>query len=182
MELLSKENAESQDLLVDSPLVASSSNFIHSRSVVIAIDGSESATNAIDWAILNILQPKNDKVVLINVRTLGSDAVTPNRFSVHVLDYGEIIDRLDHDYMKASHDLLRNTARKLTHAGIEVEAYALRGNPRKILHEKIMILKPNIVVMGKRGHSALSQLLMGSVATYLTQNLPIPVILVPLDK
>jgi nucleotide-binding universal stress UspA family protein len=163
----------------EEPIVSATADFLHSRLIVIAIDGSDCSLHALDWAIKNMLQPQKDKVVLINVRKLGSDAVNPNRFSVHVLDYGEIIDKLDQDYMKSSHTLLRNAAKKLTLAGIEVEAYALRGNPRTILQEKIMILKPDMVVMGKRGHSAISQLLMGSVATFLMQNLPIPVILIP---
>lgn len=81
--------------------------------------------------------------------------------------------------MTASHELLRAAAKKLNSKHIETEAYALRGVPKQVLLEKIQMLQPDIVIMGKRGHGVISRLLMGSIALHTMQSLPIPVILVP---
>jgi nucleotide-binding universal stress UspA family protein len=59
---------------------------------------------------------------------------------------------------------------------------ALEGDPaRKILDMAKHVLA-DIIVMGSRGHSAIGELLLGSVAHKVTMKADVPVVLVPIDR
>lgn len=59
---------------------------------------------------------------------------------------------------------------------------ALEGDPAKVILEVAKEVSADIIVMGSRGHSALDEILLGSVAHKVTTKTTIPVFLVPFDR
>lgn len=59
---------------------------------------------------------------------------------------------------------------------------ALEGDPAKVILEMAKEVSADVIVMGSRGHSALDELLLGSVAHKVTTKTTVPVILVPFDR
>jgi len=62
-------------------------------------------------------------------------------------------------------------------AGIEV----LKGNAAQVILGTAKRIGADMIVMGSHGHSALSELLSGSVAHAVTVNADVPVLLVPIN-
>jgi nucleotide-binding universal stress UspA family protein len=58
----------------------------------------------------------------------------------------------------------------------------LEGDPAKVILEVARQIQADVIVMGSRGHSALDEILLGSVAHKVTIKTTVPVILVPFDR
>jgi nucleotide-binding universal stress UspA family protein len=61
------------------------------------------------------------------------------------------------------------------------EVRVVEGMPAEVILEEARHLGADLVVMGSRGHTALGEMLLGSVAHKVTMKSRIPVLLVPLQ-
>lgn len=73
------------------------------------------------------------------------------------------------------------------HPDYEVNKYMasiqdLEGDPAAVILRLADELRADLIVMGSRGHSALDEVLLGSVAHKVTMRTTIPIILVPFDR
>lgn len=59
---------------------------------------------------------------------------------------------------------------------------ALEGNPALRILDTAKEVLADMIVMGSRGHSAIGELLIGSVAHKVTMKSHVPVVLVPIDR
>lgn len=59
---------------------------------------------------------------------------------------------------------------------------ALEGEPSKCILDIAKHVLADVIVMGSRGHTAIGELILGSVAHKVTMKADIPVILVPIDR
>lgn len=87
---------------------------------------------------------------------------------------------------KAANDELRELLRpaldgaraRLAAARVAVREALVEGDPRAALIEAAQDEGAALLVVGSRGHSPLADLVLGSVATYLTHHSPLPVAVV----
>ncbi|KAI8901934.1 hypothetical protein BC833DRAFT_575614 [Globomyces pollinis-pini] len=138
------------------------------RTVCIPIDASQNASHVVDWAMENILNKDNDKVVLINVRECPKDV-----FGVEC-DYKYFEDRKEESLA-----LLDRTSKRMTSNGFECKSIALRGEPRTELECEIGRLNPDLILVGSRGLGMVGRALMGSVSTHLIHHCKNPIVVVP---
>ena len=54
-------------------------------------------------------------------------------------------------------------------------------DPRMLLNEVASESKADVIVVGSRGHSQVAELLLGSVASFLTHHAEVPVVVIPHD-
>ncbi|MEO6279273.1 universal stress protein [Roseateles sp.] len=59
-----------------------------------------------------------------------------------------------------------------------VEMCHAKGPAAECIAEQVLALRPDLIIMGSHGHSALGNLLMGSVATGVLARCKVPVLLV----
>jgi nucleotide-binding universal stress UspA family protein len=59
---------------------------------------------------------------------------------------------------------------------------AEQGVPFELIVDRAKAVDAELIVMGSRGHSALGEMLLGSVAHKVTMKSPVPVLLVPLNE
>ncbi|WP_449191411.1 universal stress protein, partial [Thauera sp.] len=59
---------------------------------------------------------------------------------------------------------------------------ALEGEPARQILDMAKHTLADMIVMGSRGHSAIGELLIGSVAHKVTMKADVPVVLVPIDR
>ncbi len=110
------------------------------------------------------------------------------------LPYTEFISQetLD-DIKKAGHN--KNEAELRKRIDIFAEAHpemdvnkvlasvrALEGDPARRVLDIAKHVLADVIVMGSRGHSAIGELLIGSVAHKVTMKADVPVMLVPIDR
>ncbi|KAI8926217.1 hypothetical protein BC831DRAFT_457455 [Entophlyctis helioformis] len=154
--------------------VHSEVHFSPTRTVAIAIDGSEHSSYALDWALKNVIRSESDQVVLLNVRPYVT--LPTLSYGAPFVDYGEAFTEIEEANKKTSHELLIHAAKQLKKHHVHVRAIALRGDAREELVYKIEDLKADVVVMGSRGLSTFGRAFMGSVSDHLAHHVKCPVI------
>ncbi|KAI8893019.1 hypothetical protein BC833DRAFT_609817 [Globomyces pollinis-pini] len=146
------------------------SEFTPKRTICIPVDESKISIQTITWAIDNLIDPKNDQVILLNVR---------EDIQTGILAVQSFYDQLRNELKQNSHNLLRSRAKMFILKNIHVRAVSLCGNPKIELEHKINELKPTMVLMGKRGMNTIQSLLLGSVSDHLLHHVKVPISILP---
>jgi len=140
------------------------------QKVLLPFDGSESATHAVQYLVKTV-QPREDlEVHVLNVQV----PVTPHGgyFSQ------EMLERMREDALKHGADINARAIRALSAAGIRCSAHEAVGDIIAEIREAATALGCDTIVMGTRGMTNLSNLLLGSVATRVVHDISVPVLLV----
>jgi nucleotide-binding universal stress UspA family protein len=86
-------------------------------------------------------------------------------------------------YEKSGLDLIESFVNKAKAAGVIAEARQSIGSPGRQTCETARLWKADLIVTGRRGHSGLSELFLGSISNYILHNAPCSVFVVqpPID-
>jgi nucleotide-binding universal stress UspA family protein len=82
------------------------------------------------------------------------------------------------EFEKPGLDLLRTLANEAIAKGVRTEYYQGLGRPGHIICETALTWEAGLIVMGRRGLSGISELILGSVSNYVTHYAPTNVLLV----
>ncbi|KAI8903496.1 hypothetical protein EDD86DRAFT_230807 [Gorgonomyces haynaldii] len=140
-------------------------HFKPQRRIVVCLDGSKRSNLALQWASEH-LNKEHDQLILLTVRTFP--------YNHNTIDYSKV----DEEYKQESRLILSDAIQRLEQQGIHCRAIGLRGDPRSELEIQINTLKPDLVVVGNTGKSALAKVLLGSVSRYLLEHIPFPIVVV----
>lgn len=77
------------------------------------------------------------------------------------------------------HAILAAASRHLSDAGVEHRLVLEWGDPRTVLEDVALREQAELLVVATRGEGGLSKLVLGSVATYVTHHVEMPVAVVP---
>jgi nucleotide-binding universal stress UspA family protein len=135
-------------------------------TILLGLDGSEGCRAAVPVAA-DLARRYGAKIVLAHVdeRIAGKGGVVPLR--------------ADEDRVQEE---IRSQAQELSDQGIETQVETLRivlGGPAHALEELAEDLAVDLIVVGRRGHSPVAGLLIGSVALRLLGIARRPVLTVP---
>ncbi|CAD5108031.1 universal stress protein [Zestomonas carbonaria] len=140
------------------------------RNVLLPFDGSEPARRAIHY-LLDLKDEYPDiQVHVINVQSpakVYGDYVP-----------ADMLERMRDGAMAHAREVIGEATALLEGSGIRFDTHAVFG---EVVHEVVQAVKAfgcDTVVMGTRGMSNLGNLLMGSVATRVVHEVPVPVLLV----
>ena len=122
------------------------------RRILIAFDGSPSATRAVQHVVSLARAGHRGKIVLLNVQSVSTDA-------------------------EAARTILETASRLLDAQQIRFRSEILAGKPADVIAEAIDRYQIDLVVMGATG-LGLAGLVMGSVALGVAQRARVPVTLV----
>lgn len=137
--------------------------------ILIPIDGSETALRAVRWVIEQIRAGANHQVSLLNVQ--------PEILSGHARAYFTKTD-LDAFMTEQAQEQLAPAQKLLTEANIPYEPSFERGHAPMVIADQAKKQGFDQIVMGTRGLSRVSGLLLGSVATGVLHLVDIPVTLI----
>lgn len=135
------------------------------KTIVLAVDGSESSDRALTYAG-ELAKQSGGRIVAVHIKELIA-----GRFAgpVHV----------DEDEIQAK---IRQQVKDLSDAGvtIAVEMHStMTGGPAPVVAEAAVRENADVIVTGTRGHTALAGVIVGSVAQRLLHVAPCPVLVVP---
>jgi nucleotide-binding universal stress UspA family protein len=138
--------------------------------IVVGIDGSESAQNALAWALAEARLRRAD------VRAVCAWQVTLPAFGAAGLV--TVDPGLDDSFERAAEQVVDETLDALADAaeGIHVERSIIRGSAPEVLVEASR--SAELLVVGSRGHGGFAGLLLGSVSQQCAQHAPCPVVIV----
>lgn len=141
------------------------------RNVLVAYDGSDSAKRALQYVIDFAKENQGPlKAHVLNVQQ------EPMLFGEYVT--GDMIDELTRSLMTKGNHVAEEAAARLTAAGVDAEVHAALGNVPERVRDAVAAHGCDTVVMGTRGLSSFTGLLLGSVATRVIHEVPVPVLLV----
>ena len=131
------------------------------KRVVVGVDGSDTSTKVIDWC-LAACSDTSTEVVVVGCHTVRSELGTDGNEALR----SEV--RAD----------VEAACGRLTATGIACLPLVADGDARVALVETAQERSADLLVVGSRGRSEITDLVLGSVATYLTHHAPIPVVVV----
>ncbi|WP_188635792.1 universal stress protein [Halopseudomonas pertucinogena] len=140
------------------------------QNVLVPFDGSASAKRAIEYLVEFSRVFPNIQVHVLNVQR------EPNLYGNYVP--ATMLNDLRNGAINHAKKLNADAARMLDAAGISYELHEVVGDVVTEVVAAVKRLGCNTVVMGTRGMSSLGNLVMGSVATRVVHEVPVPVLLV----
>lgn len=148
----------------------------HARRILIAVDGSPAATQAV--RLVEQLEPSSTgRVLVVSVAMpvpLPSLARAPR--SVRA-DVTRSVTAEERKRAAGARRHVENAARRLQRAGWSVSTEVRRGTPLQELLRATAKWHPDVVVLGAGATRGVSRLLLGSVAEGLVSRSPVPVLI-----
>ncbi|KAI8911138.1 hypothetical protein EDD86DRAFT_204486 [Gorgonomyces haynaldii] len=145
------------------------------KHILIPMDESQSAENALSFCIDHLATPE-DTLVLLHVRPFPENLVVEAAL-------GMPSAAVDHDYRMdmdktISIDFLKKTQERIVKRGFQAETESLCGHPPDVILDRIKRSPPSMVVCGHRGLNSLERVFLGSVSEQLVHHSPVPVLIV----
>lgn len=137
--------------------------------ILIPVDGSPQALEAVRFAVHLLKAGLNGEAVLANVQE------SANLYELLVAHDPEVLDRVA---AEAGLHLLAPAQALLDEASITYECEVARGDPAHTLVEIAERFGCDLIVMGARGASALRSAMLGSVSNEVLHASPVPVTIV----
>ncbi|WP_373185670.1 universal stress protein [Halopseudomonas sp.] len=140
------------------------------HTVLLPFDGSESALRAVEY-LADFSKTLGDVTVhVVNVQT------EPKLFGNYVSP--TMLDQLHAGALDHAAEVNAQAADMLRAANLQVQTHEIIGEVVSVLVEAARKLGCTMIVMGTRGLGSLSSLVLGSVASHVVHESPIPVLLV----
>ena len=136
-----------------------------SQRIVVGTDGSPNAHRAISWAVENAHE--GDTVVIVHAWqpfVYGSELAM-----AYTIDDAEAGKILEADF--------NSFAPRAAERKLKLEKVLVQADARTALKNQ----KPDLLVVGARGHGAFLGSLLGSVADYYARHSEVPVVVVPAE-
>lgn len=140
------------------------------RNVLLPFDGSAPAKRAIEYLVGVAAEYPNILVHVINVQS------EPKLYGNYVS--ANMLEQLHGGALDHAREVIAEAGTMLREAGVRHEEHAVVGEVIGELAHAVKSLGCDTVIMGTRGMSNLGNLFMGSVATRVVHEVPVPVLLV----
>jgi nucleotide-binding universal stress UspA family protein len=138
-------------------------------TIVVGVDGSESAEHALDWAIEE-------------AKLRGARLRLVSGWHVPAVVYGgpgfasQLDEPLDKTFEEVAEDVVGAAAKRAREAGVEADASVKEGQAAEVLVEAGA--NADLLVVGSRGHGGFAGLLLGSVSAQCAHHARCPLVIV----
>jgi nucleotide-binding universal stress UspA family protein len=139
------------------------------RRILIAVDGSEPAHEAVDFG-LELAREQDAAVVFAHV-TLGFENVQEHAFGTGSVRACEVSE--------ADREPLERAAAAAQANGVPAETELLAGDPTDEIVAYADSIDADAIVVGRRGHGKITSTLLGSVSQGILREAQRPVVVVP---
>ncbi|PSB28448.1 universal stress protein [Stenomitos frigidus] len=154
------------------------------HKILVAVDSSNSGKKVFEEA-LALAKATKATLMLLHVLS-GEEVGSPKYPALTTLEYYPTLDgsMLDiyreqwQHYEKQGLERLRSLTQTATDAGVPTEFTQNLGSPGPVICQLARNLDVDLVMLGRRGHSGLSELLLGSVSNYVLHHAPCSVLTV----
>ena len=160
------------------------------NKILVAIDHSPASQKVFDTA-LSIAKANQTTLMLLHVLSTEEETspamspyfVQPKDRCIHVNP--QIIRRANELYeqewevfKQKGLELLRFYAQQASKAGILAEFSQITGHPSSTICDFALSCQADLIILGRRGHSGLKELFLGSVSNYVIHHAPCSTLLV----
>jgi nucleotide-binding universal stress UspA family protein len=139
--------------------------------VLLAYDGSACADAARDL-LARLPLPEGSAISVVTALARGPELYGAPEYTAVPLDAAESESVLAADLQ----EMLNQAAAPLRAAGRRVDTRVVRGRPASAILEEAEAIRPDLIVVGSRGHGPLATMVLGSVSTEIVDHAPCPVL------
>jgi nucleotide-binding universal stress UspA family protein len=139
------------------------------NKILIATDGSESAHEAVEFG-LDLAAEQGAKAFIVHV--------TPLVDVIPYANFGYVGPTLPHEFDEQDRKLLQEAAEPAAERGVDVETTLLKGRPADEIVAFADTIDADLIVVGSRGHGAITSALIGSVSRGVLHESRRPVLIV----
>jgi nucleotide-binding universal stress UspA family protein len=140
------------------------------RTILVAVDFSPVTRLLLDATIR--VADIGTKIYLVHVAAPEPDFVGYSVGPQYIRD-----DRANE--LREEHTILNEYKDELIHKGLDVEALLVGGPTVETLLGEIDKLNAELLIIGRKGHSKIFEVVIGSVCNDLMHKLPIPALVIP---
>ncbi|EAZ91590.1 universal stress protein [Crocosphaera chwakensis] len=137
--------------------------------ILVAVDNSAIAEQVIEVA-LTLCKAIEGKLMLVNVLSQNAED-SPISFAPYASSYSiDLIEKFKSDwkqYQQESLQKLEAWTQKAKDMNIQAELRQENGNPGPIICRLAKEWEAELIVIGRRGHSMASEIILGSVSSYV---------------
>lgn len=152
--------------------------------ILVALDRSEIGKYVFDEA-LSLAKAIRASLMLLHVLSPYEEGYPPNMPLVSNLNYSKMQEEDLKRYLEQLQvfkdqglNLLQSRTDEATAAGVNTEFIQTPGTPGYVICGLARTWGADLILMGRRGHSSLSELILGSVSNYVTHHAPCSVLVV----
>ncbi|MBN3875004.1 MULTISPECIES: universal stress protein [unclassified Nostoc] len=145
--------------------------------ILAAIDRSANGNAVFDEA-LTLAKATKGSLMLLHILS-SEEKDSPQTPTLLTLEYHPLHGELLEDYCQQwqiyeeeGFKLLRSYTELATNAGVSTEFTQNSGNPSRNICELARTWGADLIVIGRRGHSGLNELILGSVSNYVFHHTP----------
>lgn len=142
----------------------------YSRTVLIAVDPSESSEEAFDWYMRSIHRPMNRVIVVHVPETKNIEVEKGVR-----LTEKELMEIVEQDNKQVA-EIIDKYRKKLESSGANAVYRLVLGKANEAIVEEARKEDANLIVLGTRGMGRIRRTVLGSVSDYVVQHADVPVI------
>lgn len=140
--------------------------------IILALDHSENSSEALRW-VRRVEWPAGSRVIVMSAVAASllpvSDAFAPEP---------EITSAIHDQQVKASRALVQKAVRTLRDVGMPAESQVVNGDPREEIVELARRERADLIVVGSRGRTGLTKLVLGSVSSHVVTHAHCTVVVV----
>ncbi len=157
------------------------------KKILVALDLSAEASTVFDFA-LSIAQPETSELLLVYFIDREMQDISPwigigTLYDVNLSGsrYNGTHQRLERE-IEIGNDWLKSKAQKAREANIDCKYESHVGNCSLGIGDRAKDWDADLIVMGRKGRSNISEMLLGSVSNYITHHAPCSVMVVQGSK
>ena len=139
------------------------------KKILIATDGSPSALRAVELG-LELAEEEGAQPIFVHV--------APTKDVLPVAGVGMVPVSVPHELDEADQASLNEAVRIAEERGLETTTKLLAGNPAREIVEYADAVDADLIVIGSRGHGAISSALIGSVSRGVLHETTRPLLIV----
>jgi nucleotide-binding universal stress UspA family protein len=136
------------------------------KRILIATDGSDGAQAAVEEGVL-LAAETGAEVTFVTVRPHESALLGDRLYQQHLTEH-----------LASAHAALDAAEAEARRAGVDFDSDILEGDPAERIAQAVRGWGADLVVVGSRGHGAVTSAMFGSVSRALLSRSPVPVMVV----
>lgn len=144
------------------------------RKILVALDRSDDIGEHVFREALNLALAIGASLKLVHVLPID-EKESPSILSL--INTKENKKQWE-EFEKPGLDLLKSFASEANAAGVTTEYYQTLGRPGRVICDTALQWEAELIVIGRRGLSGMSELILGSVSNYVTHYAPCSVLIV----
>ncbi|MBC7879936.1 MAG: universal stress protein [Anaerolineae bacterium] len=154
------------------------------QRILVGVDSSMTSGQVFESAL--VIAKENKAIMMIEHVLSGEDEGSPILPPVATGYYFPVVSSDSYSYYRNQWDayekkglaLLETFVNKAKAVGVEAESKQSLGSPGRQICETTRLWNADLVVTGRRGHTGLSELFLGSVSNYILHHVPCSVLIV----